>query len=161
MYFYYDYSATHTEARAQVLDLLPTIYNSKAEVFIKTIDDRAISWTIFLNPLSYDVWIALILVGTVIAFILTGIEKLFGLTNGNCYFIECLKNFWIAMKANAGGKPSSVPKNNAYQIVLFDCLLIGIIIWIIYRAELTSKLSVVKLKMPFNDLESLYKSNYK
>ena len=161
MYFYYDYSATHTEARAQALDLLPTIYNSKAEVFIKTIDDRAISWTIFLNPLSYDVWIALTLVGTVFAFILTGIEKLFGLANGNCYLFDCLKNFWITMKANAGGKPSSVPKNNAYQIVLFDCLLIGILIWIIYRAELTSKLSVVELKMPFNDLESLYKSNYK
>ena len=93
MYFYYDYSATHTEARAQVLDLLPTTYNSKAEVFIKTIDDKAISWTIFLNPLSYDVWIALILVGTVFAFILTGIEKLFGLANGNCYLFDCLKNF--------------------------------------------------------------------
>ena len=71
------------------------------------------------------------------------------------------KNLWIAMKANAGGRPSFVHKNPAYQMVSFVCLLAGVIIWIVYRASFTSELSVIKLNLPFNDLESLSKSDFK
>ena len=75
--------------------------------------------------------------------------------------MEYFKNLWIAVKANAGGKPSKIEKNTTYQIVLFHCLLVGSVIWMAYRASFTSELSVRKLKLPFNDLESLSKSNYK
>ena len=71
------------------------------------------------------------------------------------------KNLWIAMKANAGGRPCFVHKNPVFQMVLFVCLLAGVIIWIVYRASFTSELSVIKLNLPFNDLESLSKSDFK
>ena len=71
------------------------------------------------------------------------------------------KNLWIAMKANAGGRPWFVHKNAAFQMVLFVCLLVGAMIWIAYRASFTSELSVIKLNLPFNDLESLSKSDFK
>ena len=71
------------------------------------------------------------------------------------------KNLWIAMKANAGGRPCVVHKNPAFQMVLFVCLLAGVIIWVAYRASFTSGLSVIKLNLPFNDLESLSKSDFK
>jgi hypothetical protein len=76
-----------------------------------------------------------------------------------------LKNFighsWIALKANFGGKPASVHKNNSYQIAVFICLLTGSIVWIFYRAFLTSELSIVTLQQPFNDLETFLESDYR
>ena len=65
------------------------------------------------------------------------------------------------MKANAGGKPSSVKKRESYRIVLFVCLFIGAVVGMAYMASITSKLTVTKLKLPFDDLESLYQSNFK
>ena len=70
-------------------------------------------------------------------------------------------NFWLALKANLGGKPSSSPKSATHRITLFICLLGGSVIWMAYRASFTSELSVVKLDLPFNDLESLSTTNYK
>ena len=72
-----------------------------------------------------------------------------------------LKNLWVALKANAGGKPNSMKKNTSYRIVLFDCLLVGSVVWMAYRASFTSELSVVKLNLPFNDLESLLNTDFK
>ena len=70
-------------------------------------------------------------------------------------------NFWLALKANLGGKPSSSPKSATHRITLFICLLAGSVIWMAYRASFTSELSVVKLDLPFIDLESLSTTNYK
>ena len=114
-----------------------------------------------MNPLAFGVWIVLIVVAAMISLIFTGIEFLFDLTKEQACFFQYLKNFWIALKANAGGKPSSIPKNNVYQIILFVSLLAGTIVWIVYRASFTSELSVVKMKLPFNDLETLSQSDYK
>ena len=130
-------------------------------IMIKPTDDRLTSWTLFLNPLSSGVWIVLIIVVALISLIFTGIEVLFDLTNEKFYLLVYLKNLWIGLKANFGGKPSSIHKINVYQIVLFTSLLVGSLIWISYRASFTSELSVVKTKLPFDDLETLFTSDYK
>ena len=72
-----------------------------------------------------------------------------------------LTNLWITFKANFGGKPGNIVKNNAYQIVIFTCLLAGSIFWIGYRSSLTAGLSIVNFDLPFDDLESLLVSNYR
>ena len=143
-----------------VLDILPSLYNTKPEIFTQTIDDKAISWRVFLDPLSHQVWIYLLLVAMLISFILTFIEKKFNLTD-EAYFVSYLKNLWISIKANIGGKPSSQHKNGAHQTVLFTCLSIGVIIWMAFRASMTSVLSVNRLKLPFHDFESLHTLNFK
>ena len=143
-----------------VLDILPSLYNTKPEIFTQTIDDKAISWRVFLDPLSHQVWIYLLLVAMLISFILTFIEKKFNLTD-ETYFVSYLKNLWISIKANIGGKPSSTQKNSAHRTVLFTCLSIGVIIWMAFRASMTSVLSVNRLKLPFHDFESLHTSNFK
>ena len=150
-----------TISRAYALDLLPAISNAKAEVFIKTIEDEAISWTSYLNPFAHDMWILIIIVAVIISAVLTLIEKIFCAKNKGFILMEYLKNLWIAVKANAGGKPSKIENNTVYQIVLFHCLLVGSVVWMAYRASFTSELSVTKLILPFHDLESLSKSNYK
>ena len=156
------FRATQTPERGQALDLLPAIGESKPEIFIKSIDDMAISWSAFLNPFSHDTWIVLLFVAAITSCFFTLIERIFCPSKDVDVFVNhYLRNLWVAFKANAGGKPSSIKKNTSYKIVLFDCLLVGSVVWMAYRASFTSELSVVKLKLPFNDLESLLKTDFK
>ena len=151
---------TQTGLRSEVLDLLPAITHGKAQVFIKPIGNEHISWTTFLDVFTIELWIALILVTMIISCFLTSIERKFDVTDQFLY-MNYLKNVWIAFKANFGGKPSSVHTSSSYKIIIFCCLLVGSIVWIAYRASIISELSVLKVKMPFDSLEDLSKSNYR
>jgi hypothetical protein len=48
-----------------------------------------------------------------------------------------------------------------YRMVVFNSLVAGTVVWIGYRASLTSHLSVIKTQVPFNDMESLSKTDYR
>ena len=150
-----------TLPRAQALDLLPTIYDATSEIFIKIVEDETISWSAYLNPFSKEMWLVLVAVAVIFSFGLTFVDKIFYLNEQRFIILDLLKNLWVALKANVGGKPSEIQKNSMYQILLFNCLLVGSVIWMAYRASLTSELSVRKMKLPFNDLESLLASDYK
>ena len=119
-----------------------------------------ISWTTFLNMFTIELWGTLILVAMIISCFLTSIEKTFDVKD-QFSFVNYLENLWLAFKANFGGKPSSIHQNSSYKISIFSCLLVGSIVWIAYRAEIISQLSVLKVKMPFDNLEDLSKSNYR
>ena len=151
---------TQTVLRSSVLDLLPAIGNGKAKVFINPIGNEHISWTTFLNLFTIELWGTLILVAMIISCFLTSIEKTFNVKDQFSHTIY-LENLWLAFKANFGGKPSSIHENNSYKISIFSCLLVGSIVWMAYRAEIISELSVLKVKMPFDSLEDLLKSNYR
>ena len=161
----FDFSMAHTIPRILTLDMLPVIAPSHIELFIKSVDIVEVSWTTYLNPISTNLWLMLVCVAILIAIVLSGIEKLMPLSKLKYSHMITLKSFishyWIALKSNFGGKPASVHKNNSYQIAVFVCLLAGSIVWIFYRAFLTSELSIIKLKQPFNDLESFLASDYK
>ena len=151
----------HTVARAYALDLLPTIADAKAEIFIKTIEGEAISWSAYINPFSNEMWLVLVIVAMILSIGLTFVDKIFCSKEKEFILMDYLENLWVALKANVGGKPNRIQKNTVYQILLFNCLLVGSVIWMAYRASFTSELSVRKLKLPFYDLESLFKSDYK
>ena len=151
---------TQTLWRSYVLDLLPAITDGKAQVFIKLIGNDHISWTTFLNMFTIELWGTLILVAMIISCFLTSIEKTFDVKDQFSY-MNYLENLWLAFKANFGGKPSSIHQNNSFKISIFYCLLVGNIVWIAYRAEIMSQLSVLKVKKPFDSLEDLSKSNYR
>ena len=151
-----------TIPRIQALDILTSIIPYNAELFIKQVEDQEISWTVYLKPISTKLWIMLAFIALVIAIFLTIIEKWVNKTQSHkLLFKNLLMNLWIALKANFGGKPGTIISNNAYQIVIFSCLLVGSIFWMAYRASLTSELAVVKFKLPFDDLESLLVSDYR
>ena len=69
--------------------------------------------------------------------------------------------FWMIFMANFSRPPAKVPRHSPGRILVFICLLSGTIVWMAYRASLTSKLSVRKQKWPFDSLESLITSGYK
>ena len=70
-------------------------------------------------------------------------------------------NLWIALKVNFGGKPSSFESGNPYCVLMFSCLLTGSVIWMAYRASLTSKLSIEKKFVPFKDPHGVLKTTYR
>ena len=96
-----------------------------------------------------------------IATFLTILERYFGLTDESFILHEYLIKIWIAIKANFGGEPGYEYENISLKIILLGCLLAGVINWGAYQASLTSELSVIKLKLPFIDLETLHKSNFR
>ena len=155
-------SIYQTATRGQALDTLPAVENSKPGIFIKAIDTKEVSWRTFLNPLSDELWITLLMIAMVIACLLTGIETMFTSKYSSCLPI-CTTNLWIAFRANFGGKTTFAlaHKSVTIQIVLFTCLLVGSVIWMAYRASLTSELSVRRVSKPFDSLESLLESDYK
>ena len=146
--------------------MLPSIYSAIPTIYIRSHsleqDGEDISWTIFINPFTIHLWILLFFVAVVTAIVLTTIEGCCEPNHEGWSVMNYLKNLWIASKANFGGKPNSVKRDNAaQQFMVFICLLSGTIIWIAYRGSLTSELSVIEKDIPFNDLESLSKSDYK
>ena len=70
---------------------------------------------------------------------------------------------WAAFIATFGGKPfkCKIDHITSYKTLLFALFLDGVIIWISYRAFLFSELSSKINKYPFNDLDSLAKTDYK
>ena len=142
-------------------DILPPIDKSSVNLFIKLEDDN-ISWRLFLDPISTKSWLIILIISATISCALLIIERLhFGSVNWNHFVLKYLENFWVAIKTNLGGKPSSILNINSHTTVMFFSLLGGSIVWMHYRASFTSHLSITKFKLPFNDLESFSQSDYK
>ena len=150
-----------TVPRSHAMFLLPVIVDAKAEVYIKTTEEEAILWHAYIYPFSNEMWFMLFIVAIVLSFGFTIVEKIFCSEEKGYILIHYSKNLWIALKSNVGGKPNNILKHTTYQILLFTCLLVGSLVWMAYRASFTSELSVRKLKLPFNNLEGVLKSDYK
>ena len=154
-------SLTHNLERCQVLRCLPATSNQKNSLYTKSIEDQATSWTTFTNPFSAELWLMIIIVALVMAGFLTCIGQFFSTSDKIYCFKEYPKNVWVSIKANFGGEPELVHENTVFKIILFSCSLVGVIVWGAYQASLTSELSIIKAKLPFIDLETLHKSDYK
>ncbi len=70
-------------------------------------------------------------------------------------------NVWAAFAANFGRKMTKMPGHSGSKWAVFICLLAGSIMWIYYRASLTSKLSVEEKVLPFSTLSELADSPYR
>ena len=151
----------HSPERCQVIKCLPILLSYKYSLYIKSTQDKDITWKTFVHPFSSWLWIMLILVALIAAIILTALERYFEESNKSFIVLEYAKNVWICIRINFGGEPGHEHKSFTLKIIFLISLIAGIIIWGAYQASLTSELSVVKLKLPFNDLESLYNSDFR
>ena len=70
---------------------------------------------------------------------------------------------WTSFIAYFGGQPSgtTIDGKRSYKTILMVSLLGGLVIWIAFNASLTSKLAVDIKEMPFHDLESFSKTNWR
>ena len=70
--------------------------------------------------------------------------------------------YWTSLMANFGGTSfeSKVTNYNSFKGLVFISLICGSIIWTAYSASLVSGLAIKVIKFPFDDLESLSKTEY-
>ena len=70
---------------------------------------------------------------------------------------------WVSFIANFGKEPyeTTIDDRRSYKTIVIISLLGGSVIWIGFYASLTSELAITVTKMPFNDLESLSKTNWR
>jgi hypothetical protein len=84
-----------------------------------------------------------------------------------CILPRLLVYLWATLASNLGGNEIMGPpmggqiKFTTFRWTLFNCYMVGSVIWMSYQASLTSELSVVKIVDPFFDLHSLYQTDYK
>ena len=70
---------------------------------------------------------------------------------------------WISFVAFFGGKPNGTPVDakRSYKAIMIVSLIGGLIIWIAFRASMTSELAIVLRQLPFNDMLSFSKTNWR
>lgn len=152
-----------TKERVVVMDFLPPVYLDKVEVFIKAVDEEAFTWKIFVAVFTIKLWIMIFFVAAIMALVLISFERLNEVKSESDCLMDYLTYFWMAFRANFGGNPTGLRPKRTFgdKMALFICLLVGSIIWMGYRASLTSELSISKKRLPFHDLNGLLKSNYR
>ena len=69
---------------------------------------------------------------------------------------------WASFTPNFGGKPfpSKTDYIASYKTLVFAFMLDGVVLWVSYKSFLYTALSTPLIKKPFNDLNTLAKSNY-
>ena len=69
---------------------------------------------------------------------------------------------WASVASNFGGKPfpSKIDHIASYKTLVFAFMVDGVVLWVSYQSFLYTELSTPLIKNPFNDLESLAKSDY-
>ena len=69
---------------------------------------------------------------------------------------------WASFTPNFGGTPfqSKADYITSYKTLIFVFMLDGLVLWASYQSFLFTELSTPLTKNPFNDLNSLAKSDY-
>ena len=145
--------------RDRYATFLPPIDSDKDALYIKIPNEQNYSWHVFYDQFSWDVWLALIIQGFVIAFVTTSLEAKFSDSNFSSFGWLS----WCAISSNFGnGRFNFNLTNHPYisKLVVVSVLLSGTIVWMHYRAFIFAILSVSHLQIPFDSPESLLQSDY-
>ena len=146
--------------RGLYIDYLPPIQLYKSALYTPALDaSESIDLKLFFSPFTINVWI---IIGVVS--ILTATLKF----TVFCYYdsfqvLEFFSATWSSFIGFFGGKPTSksFDSKTSYKIVVFTSLLCGSMGWIAYRSYLTSELSIRKKVLPFTDMKTFSKTNWR
>ena len=144
--------------RSLYIDYLPPVSQYNAAIYIPLLDE-SIDLKLFISPFTTNVWIIIFIVS-----ILTAIMKF----TIFCYYdsinvLEFVSAIWTSFIAYFGGKPTkkSFDTQTPYKIIILTSLLCGSLIWISYRSHLTSALFIKRKELPFTDLKTFLKTNWR
>lgn len=153
--------------RPKGVNFLWPLADVKTVVLVKKIHGHSVkkSWNVFTAPFSLDVWITT----TSYTLIFGMILMVWRWNNGKVRrgLLHCVINLancvWNVLSSNLGKKleVSSNESRDAVRIFILFMSLNGTLAFISYRAALTTELSTVRTKLPFDNLEELSRTNYK
>ncbi len=138
---------------------------------IKRAESELFDWTIFVDPLSLPFWVVLaihtlgLLLVTRMFWLYYRYEANEGRGSGPgplSAVWATFKNLFLFFSAYFGRSLSStiVQFGDKFRSLLFAYSLAGTVVWISYRASLTSNLSTREYKFPFSSMASLLETDY-
>lgn len=144
--------------RAIHINFLPPIKPYFSAIYIPMTDHEVIDLDTYVRPFTSILWTIVILTGI----ILTMMKLLFLHMNNNMNLFG-FDYIWTSFTGFFGGRPNVTPIDSKfyYNSAIFVTLLCGTVIWISYRAGLTSELSVISKSYPFTDMMSFSKTNWR
>ena len=144
--------------RARYVNYLPAIRPYLAAIYIPITKEESIDFDTYIAPFTYFLWVALALSGTIFSMI-----QLFFLKINDNVKLFGFNHIWSSFTRFFGGKPIPTPidSESYYKTTMVTTLLCGAVIWISYRAGLTSELSVSSKAYPFTDMTSFSKLNWR
>jgi hypothetical protein len=146
------------------VDYLPPISYDVGALHIKNNDDitDGLDLTTFIEPFSLGLWIVILVsastITAIIYFIAVALECRDPMTPK-----QIPGKLWTCLMVYMGGKhgPSKLDSVQSYKVIIFTSLISGTVVWISYRAFLTSELALATKVFPFHDFESLANTNYR
>ena len=148
--------------RHLVIDYLVPLYGLASGIFVSEGSiQESFDFEVFQKPFDQWTWTTLILSSLIITISIFMTSKVLNQRNLNC--LNFIDIFGKTLKANLGNASFTTTTNKFHsrQMVIFVALMTGNIIWIAYNGALLSKLIEPRFEKPFQDLESLAKSNYR
>ena len=152
-------SLSMTPQRAEYISFLNPI---SPEILSIAIPAHAIyespDFDVFLKPFHWPLWIAIFVATFIIAIakLITEDTTIFNTTN-------FCQHAWISFTTFFGGTDGHYKDTRklSNRVVLLSSMLGGLVIWLSYNGYLTADLLAIENRYPFNDLESLSKSNWR
>ena len=149
-----EYEATY------VVDFFATILTSRIVIAIRNdLSDQLDTWMVW-RIMKPQVWLVIFVISLLPPIILS----LHDFLTQKSYIQGFLPKLFATLASNFGG--NFIKSQNSGASILQKVTIFvyhffhGIIIWILFRASLTSELSSLSYKKPFHDLESLLSTNY-
>ncbi len=142
-------------------DYLPPIVKEFGAFFIKKDRVEAHAWTTYSNPLALDLWMGLWLSALVTSALLLVIEGKVKCSHPFELWKTYVRNLWLTFSSNFGGGKVGTPyANQSHRVAVVTFLLSGSVIWMSYRASMTSELSVLHETLPFSNPTELAQTDY-
>ena len=146
-------SLTMRQVRQKVIDYLIPIGTETRALFIKRKHPEELAWRSYFYPFSYAIWpilFGLTLTALIVALLLS--ERL---SISEAFLL------WISICQSFLGKPLNIKsKRKAVLMFIFTVGFFGSIIFMVYRASLTSELSIRRSVQPFNNPDAFVESQY-
>ncbi len=162
-------SLTMMPHRERSVDFLVPIGDETYAIFIKRAVEEDLDWTVYADPFRLHLWKFLFLYSLACTAVIKALEM--AVNRGE----ECKRAkstfqalgdlaymYWVSFRSNLGGPPPPIPgdKKTPLRVALFSIFFVANIVFMCYRASLTSELSTRQPKMPFITLEDLLGSDY-
>ena len=150
---------TMRQRRSNQVNFLPPMkLFTESLVIGENNEDISYDWDLFWNVMSPSVWMFILLI-SIIPSLFLAIHDILVKKQKGSFILALAERFPSVLAVTFGGK--FIGRNESHRLTLLtQTICYGIVIWITFRAELTSELSVKISKVPFGSLEGILGSNY-
>lgn len=158
---------TMTGERFEAVNYAPAIGYETFGLFIwRSASEEELSWLTFTRPFANHLWLALFASAALVCLFLELFSALLDSCRGLSHCLgSVMETYLLLFFAYFAKRPEKFPggeheRTDMFKVILFSTLFWGNMVFMAYRASLTSELSVRLSKQPFSNLEEFLESDY-